>query len=192
MKKVIILHGVCDKHEYFEMDFPSPSNAHWLPWLQQKFLRSGVLCQTLEMPKPYKPVYREWAETFSAIKLDTNTSVVAHSAGCGFILKWLSLNPSLQVDRLIFVAPWLDLARSQGDFLECALPENLEARTHDFHVLYSSDDPVVGVSETKDMILRTYKSAELHSYSDKGHFCLSNLRGPIFPELWDICGSNLP
>ncbi len=63
----IILHGICDEHEYFEMDFPSPSNAHWLPWLQQKFLRSNVLCQKLEMPTPYNPIYKEWKKSFEKI-----------------------------------------------------------------------------------------------------------------------------
>ncbi len=59
MKTPVLLHGTCDEEEYFKRDVPSPSNAHWLPWLQQKFLRSGVLYQALEIPCPYAPVYEE-------------------------------------------------------------------------------------------------------------------------------------
>lgn len=67
MKSAIIVHGTCDAHEYLEMDFPSPSNAHWLPWLQQKFLRAGVLCQCPEMPTPYAPEYAAWRAVFDRI-----------------------------------------------------------------------------------------------------------------------------
>jgi predicted alpha/beta hydrolase family esterase len=106
----IIIHGVCDKNEYFELTFPSPSNAHWLPWLQQKFLRAGILCQKLEMPTPYTPLYEEWRLTFEQLHVSDQTIIVAHSAGCGFILKWLGANPDIFINRLILVAPWLDFA----------------------------------------------------------------------------------
>lgn len=31
MKKAIIIHGACDKEEYFSDKYPSLSNSHWLP-----------------------------------------------------------------------------------------------------------------------------------------------------------------
>lgn len=189
MKTAILLHGVCDEHEYYEMDFPSLSNAHWFPWLQQKFLRSGVLCQALEMPTPPKPVYDEWVAVFSQMNIDPETTIVGHSAGCGFILKYLSQNPEIHIHRLILVAPWIDPFKKRGDFLHGQIDQQLGQRVNRIDVLYSTDEKVIGVAETKDLIIQTYPKTKLHLFHDKDHFCFSDLGGPEFPELWDICQS---
>lgn len=187
MKTAIILHGICDTDEYYNMDFPSPSNAHWIPWLQQKFLRAGVLCQALEMPTPPAPRYADWEAVFHQVKLDADSVVVAHSAGCGFILKWLTQHPQQKLARLVLVAPWADLRRKHGDFLECRLPPQLMERVGRMDVLYSANEDTDGVSEAKDMILKTYPAALLHMFEDKGHFCFGDIGTHAFPELWDIC-----
>ncbi len=186
MTNALILHGVCDAQEYFEMDFPSPSNAHWLPWLQQKFLRNGVLCQTPEMPKPYAPVYDDWAAVFEQFTLHNDTVIVGHSSGCGFILKWLSANPSIRLGRLVLVAPYSDPYQKYGDFLQCTLDPDLLQRVQGVDVLYSLDEKVQGVKETTELILQTYPSACYHEFVDKDHFCFSDI-GLTFPELWAIC-----
>lgn len=187
MKTAIILHGICDADEYYNMDFPSPSNAHWIPWLQQKFLRAGRLCQALEMPTPPAPRYAEWVAVFGHVKLTADSVVVAHSAGCGFILKWLAQNSQQELARLILVAPWLDPRRKHADFLECTLDAKLSERVGRIDVLYSANEDTDGVRETKDLILKTYPATTLHMFEDKGHFCLGDLGAHSFPELWDIC-----
>lgn len=185
MKTAYILHGVCDEHEYFEMDFPSPSNAHWLPWLQQKFLRSGILCQCLEMPIPPHAKYALWEKTFRQAQLSSDSIVVGHSAGCGFMLKWLSQNPDIHLNKLVLVAPWLDPFEKLDSFLQGDLDPNLASRIGKIHVLFSDDEPVEGVKETKDKILQLYPDTQLHTFTDKGHFCLDNT-GAEFQELWRI------
>jgi hypothetical protein len=52
--------------------------------------------------------------------------------------------------------------------------------------LYSENEDVAGVAETKDLILQTYPKAQLHIFQDKGHFCLGDMGAEQFPELWDI------
>lgn len=37
-KSAIILHGMPSKEEYFSPAYASPSNSHWLPWLQKNLL----------------------------------------------------------------------------------------------------------------------------------------------------------
>lgn len=187
MKTAYILHGVADEEEYYRMDLPSPSNAHWLPWLQQKFLRAGYLCQCLEMPTPPSAKYSEWADTFGQVRLDEDSIIVGHSAGCGFILKWLSENESVKVSKLVLVAPWLDPFQELPDFLQGELDKDLADRVNEIKVLYSEDEPVKGVRETKDKILSLFPKTKLHLFEDKGHFCLDNV-GHEFKELWDIVG----
>jgi predicted alpha/beta hydrolase family esterase len=185
MKQAIILHGMPDKEEYYEMDFPSPSNAHWIPWLQQKFLRADILCQTPEMPKPYAPDYQAWEEAFMPFSPPNGSVFVAHSAGCGFFLRYLAARPEIKLSKLVLVAPWLDPKREIGDFMNFTLDPALENRVGDLHVLHSDDDfESIGVSVKT--ILDIYKNARFHLFSGKGHFCMNDI-GPTFPELWDIC-----
>jgi predicted alpha/beta hydrolase family esterase len=184
MKTAVILHGVCDKEEYFEMDFPSPSNAHWLPWLQQKFLRNGLLCQCLEMPAPYKPVYEEWKKTFGQLDPSDLSVVVGHSAGCGFFLKWLHENPKVALDKLVLVAPWLDPQKREASFLEFTLDKDALNNVKEAHLFFSEDD-METIKISTERIMREYPNIKRHHYADKGHFCFGDI-GETFEDLWEV------
>lgn len=188
MKKAVILHGICDEEEYFEMDFPSPSNAHWIPWLKQKFLRNGILCQALEMPTPYNPKYNEWKETFEQLNMKDISVIVGHSAGCGFILKWLNENKDIVIDKLVLVAPWMDPVKKKGNFLQFEIRNSLKNQVKELHVLYSKDEDVDGVLESKNTIIDEFETAKLHLFDNLGHFCFSDT-GLEFKELWKIAKS---
>ncbi len=185
MKTAVLLHGTCDKEEYFDMDFPSPSNAHWLPWLQQRFLRSNMLCQTPEMPCPYAPIYEEWKQIFEGFNLSSLSVVVGHSAGCGFILKWLHENPQAKLDKLVLVAPWLDPFREEGDFLKFDMKPDALTQIDKIHLLVSVDD-MESVKVSVEKIISMHPKIILHTYEGKGHFCFGNI-GNTFEELWEIC-----
>lgn len=185
MKTAVILHGTCSEDEYFKIDFPSPSNSHWLPWLQQKFLRSDILCQTLEMPAPYNPTYQSWKKTFEQLNTEELSIIVAHSAGSGFILKWLQENPQIKLEKLILVAPWLDPNNTFTNFLNFELSKSTLQNTKEIHLLLSADDKSeIQISSQK--IMQTYPQINLHTFEDKGHFCFSDI-GNTFDELWDLC-----
>ena len=42
MKNAIILHGGPSKKEYYDLNMPSMSNSHWLPWLQAQLLKKDI------------------------------------------------------------------------------------------------------------------------------------------------------
>ena len=180
----VILHGICDEHEYFEMDFPSPSNAHWLPWLQQKLLRSGILCQCLEMPSPYKPIYEEWKKTFEQLDHSNLSVVVGHSAGCGFFLKWLCENPGVELDKLVLVAPWIDPARRETPFLEFDFKTSALDKIKEVHLIISDDDMDSIITSTNEIMV-AYPNIIRHNYTGMRHFCFSTT-GETFEDLWDI------
>lgn len=179
-----MIHGTCDAYEYYEMDFPSPSNAHWFPWLQQKFLRANYLCQCLEMPRAYAPCYDEWVDTFKSAKIDEESILVGYSAGSGFLLKYFVENPKLKVAGLFLVAPWLDPLRENGDFLNFTWRPRLRDQFGQVELFYSADDSVLEVKESVETVLKNLEKIDVHSYHDKGHFTLSDI-GPHFPELWE-------
>lgn len=185
MKKAYILHGCCDKEEYLSDEYPSPSNFHWLPWLQKQLLVQGYSCQTPEMPDPYKGDFSAWKSIFDAFLIDDQTSLIGHSCGGGFLLRWLSENEKT-IDKLILVAPSLDLHKKYGDFLQGPVDPKLQKRIHEIHVLYSDNETVTGVKETVDLITEMFLESQLHLFTDKKHFRLRDLGTEKFPELLSL------
>lgn len=182
MKKAYILHGCCDEEEYFSDEYPSPSNFHWIPWLQKQLLKQGYFCQTPEMPFDTQDRYSAWKNTLELFPIDNDTSLIGHSCGAGFLLKWLSQN-QVQIDTLALVAPWLDPKKQYGDFLSCTLPTDLAKRVNKIHIFYSSDEFVSGVKGSVDLITSTYPNTQLHNFDNMGHFCLGDMGTDQFPEL---------
>src|SRR5687767_10509252 len=81
------------RHMYFDPTTASPSNYHWIPWLQKQLLLKGILAQAPEMPTPYAPDFAAWRETFERIGVDELTTLIGWSAGGGFLVRWLSECP---------------------------------------------------------------------------------------------------
>jgi uncharacterized protein len=106
MKTAIIRHGKPSYEEYCNPRIPSPSNNHWLPWLQKQLLLNGFLAQTPELPAPYAPVYQDWCLAFEQFRIDEDTALIGHSCGAGFLLRWLSEN-KVTVGKVALVAPFL-------------------------------------------------------------------------------------
>lgn len=184
MKKALILHGTCESDEFFNSRYPSPSNAHWLPWLQQRFLRNGFLCQNPELPYPYQPVYEEWKKTFEQFTPQTQDYIVGHSAGAGFILKYLQTQ-NLQLEKLILVAPWLDPQHLDGEFMKTDLNPQALKDTKEIHLLCSDDDEE-DIQISKKRILEAYPQIIYHQFLNLGHFTGIRSR-TTFEELWNIC-----
>jgi hypothetical protein len=181
-KLAYILHGTCDEEEYFSNKYPSPSNSHWLPWLQNQLLIQGYSCQTPEIPNSYKSYYNDWENHFKIYPTNAETVLIGHSAGAGFFLKWLSKNPQ-HIKKLVMVAPFMDPKNIYADFLQCTLLDNLEKYINEIHIFYSTDDDIEGVKETVDILLDKYPSIKLHKFTDKLHFCLNDMGTDVFPEL---------
>lgn len=86
MKTAIIIHGMPPKEEYFNAEYPSSSNKHWIPWIQKQLILNGILAQTPEMPEPYDPDYTKWYSVFEQFTIDGDTQLIGHSCGGGFLL----------------------------------------------------------------------------------------------------------
>jgi uncharacterized protein len=186
MKSAIILHGICDSEEYHSNKYPSSSNSHWIPWLQKQLLTNQIDCQTPDVMNSYKGNYEDWLRAVQPHKINEETIIVCHSAGCGFFLKYLSENKDIYFDKLIMVAPFNDPYYEYGDFLRCVLDSGLSSRANTMHVFYSLDEDVKGVKETVDVIMKTYPNSKLTEFNNHGHFCLSDMGTEEFPELLDV------
>ena len=49
-KNCVVLHGRPGEDEYYDLNQPSASNAHWLAWLQNSLLVNDIHCSTPEVP----------------------------------------------------------------------------------------------------------------------------------------------
>lgn len=183
MKTAIIIHGKPPKEEYLDLRENSPSNKHWIPWVQHQLNIKGVLTQTPEMPNPYEPVYEEWKLVFEQFNIDNNTSLIGHSCGGGFLIRWLSEQKNIMVDNIILVAPWLDLEHHlKTNFFNFTIDSNITDRAKKISIFYSTDDDddILGsVNRIKNIIPSIY----LKKFINHGHFTYGDMKTDKFPEL---------
>jgi predicted alpha/beta hydrolase family esterase len=186
MKRAIILHGRPGRDEYLVDNYPSPSNSHWLPWLQRELLRKGILAQAPEALNPYKPTYEAWRQAIEYFKPDEETILVGHSCGGGMIVQWLSKNPQARVGKVVLVAPWIDLEKEDWPAFDFEIDQHLSSRTAGLTIFHSTDDVEeiqTSVEELKAK-LRDFKYVE---FENMGHFTHRKLPDDTFPELLEEC-----
>jgi len=186
MTNAIILHGKPDpgQEEYYNPNFPSASNSHWLPWLQKQLLIHDIDAQTPEIPQAWKPQYKIWQKEFERYDITPQTMLVGHSCGAGFLVRWLSEHPDVQVGPVVLVAPSLGISWDAGDFFTFTMDPGLARRTQKL-VIFNSDDDHEGIQQSTKIIrdnIAGIKYREFHGY---GHFCFSNMKTQEFPELRD-------
>ncbi len=180
MNQTILIHGSPYKDEFYKTEKPSPSNTNWFPWLQKQIALKNGLCQALEYPKPFDPLYENWLEVFKQQSLEKNSIVIGHSCGGGFLLRFFSENPNIKVEKIILVAPWLDPENElTTDFFNFSINSNIQD-INTIHVFISSDDSP-DLLTSFEIIKKSLPKATYHEYSDKGHFC-----GKEFPEILNL------
>ena len=186
MKTAIILHGKPSKEEYLDPHSPSPSNAHWLPWLQRQLLLYEILAQTPEMPEPYGPDYQKWSGVFEQFPVYADTMLVGHSCGAGFLIRWLSEH-RIRVGKVALVAPWIDPNRNRAQemFEGLQIDADLVGRTGGVELFVSSDDGEE-VLKTSALLEAGVKGIHLQRFSGRGHFTSGDMKTESFPELRDF------
>jgi predicted alpha/beta hydrolase family esterase len=188
MKNAIILHGKCDKDEYYSDNYPSLSNSHWLPWLQKQLLIKDIPTATPEVPNAFDPDWQTWVREVERYEIEPETLLVGHSCGGGFWVKYLSLKKDLKVGKVIIVAPWLDPDgdETRGFFNDFTIDSDLAKRTAGLVVFNSDNDMgniMKSVARMRDEITdMDYK--EFHNY---GHFTYGSMGTREFPELLEEC-----
>ncbi|HEY4515396.1 MAG TPA: alpha/beta hydrolase [Candidatus Paceibacterota bacterium] len=182
MKTAIILHGMPEEWEFKDPKRSASSNCHWLPWIQRQLVLNGILAQTPEMPTAYKPEYEAWKKMFERFDINEDTTLIGHSCGGGFIVRYLSEN-KVKVGRVVLVAPWLDLDDSLGNgMFKFEIDPELVSRTKGL-ILMSSRDDVDEVVRSVQVLKKELHGAKIIEFADKGHFCFDDLKTNEFPEL---------
>jgi predicted alpha/beta hydrolase family esterase len=187
MRNIIIVHAVPDSKEEYEKN---GIFKHWLPWIKGTLEQKGIAVVIPEMPTPYAPIYEQWKEVFEQFPLTEETTLIGHSYGAGFLLRYLSEN-NISVGKVVLVAPWID---PEGYLATLSLPNsfdfipdaNLAERTDSVTVFYSTDDDD-NILESVRQIKATYTGFDYKAFTDRGHFTTEpGYDNDTFPELIDL------
>ena len=166
MKNAIIVHGKPTKEIYYSDEFPSSSNFAWIPWLQKQLVIRNIKTDTPEMPNAYEPDFKIWKNEFERFDITPETILVGHSAGGGFILRWLSEHQDINVGRVILVAPGLDIARkSVTGFCDFTIDKHTTDRTESMIVMVSDNDSE-SILKSVELIAQTLPKAKIKQFPE--------------------------
>ncbi len=124
----------------------------------------------------------EWKRVFDQFSITSDTTLVGHSCGAGFLLRWLGEN-RIEVDKLILVAPWLDPIKNRKGFLDFQIDKTIQERIKELHIFYSDNESVEGVKESVDVISKILSSAKIRTFKGMGHLTFEEMKTEKFPEL---------
>lgn len=187
MKNAILLHGLPSKEEYYNLARPSASNAHWFSWLQNQLLIKDVQTHTPEVFKVYEAGWEDWVQEVERYDINENTTLVGHSMGGGFWVRYLSEHPNLKVDKVILVAPWLNVSHEEDiTFFDFKPNPELLTQTNKF-VIFASDNDSQDVKNSVEFLISKYPNLTAKDFHDYGHFTYSSMKTDEFPELLTEC-----
>jgi predicted alpha/beta hydrolase family esterase len=185
MKNVIIIHGKPSKENYYDPAGYTSSNFGWIPWLQNQLLTRDILPNVPEIPHAYLPEYESWKREFERFDISADTTLVGHSMGGGFLLRWLSENPEASPARVILVAPSLDpLRTNETGFCEFTIDPTITDRTE--LVVMTSDNDSDKAVMSRNLITDALPAADIRMFAGYGHFIPEHLGKETLEELVEI------
>lgn len=185
MKTAIILHGLPSKDEFFDANFPSVSNYFWIPWLQKQLAINGIPTHTPEVPNGWIADYPNWKKEFELYEITTDTILIGHSCGAGFIVRWLSENRNHKVNKIILIAPWLDLERTATtDFFNFEIDKELSKRCREI-IIVNSDNDAERFQKSVAKLRRSIPQIKYVGLKNRGHFYDDSQK--TIPEVLSLC-----
>ena len=183
MKNAILIHGNPSKKEFYDINEPTPSNAHWFPWLTRELMMHDIHTISLEMPLSFEPQYKIWKKELERYDINDETILVGHSCWGWFLLRWLSENPYLKTNKIVLVAPWLDpfWEIEEKDFFNFTF--DLELCSKRDIIIFHSDDDMKPIQVSLKKIQDIYPDFRVKYFQNYGHFCKNDLWSEVFSEL---------
>lgn len=180
MKNVILVPGRPDKDQHYNPALPNNGENYWFSWLKRQLILRDIKTDVIEPPMPFRPRYREWKTEFERFDITPQTTLVGHSCGGGFLVRWLSEN-KVMVGNVYLVAPWInpeeDPESDTADFFNFSIDPDFPARTKGGTVFFSDDD-YESVVKTVKILEEKVTGLTLHNFENRGHFTERT-----FPEL---------
>jgi predicted alpha/beta hydrolase family esterase len=160
-------------------------NKHWIQWLKKELNSRGIKTQAPLMPSPWNPVYEKFRRKFEKYKVTENSTLVGHSCGCAFLVRWLG-DSKQKVKKLILVAPWKIANKDKPlkkafrkAFYEYS--ESIKSRVGEI-IMFTADNE----KEEGKKSLEIYKNSlggRIIELKGRGHYIFKDMGTKEFPEL---------
>lgn len=177
--RAIILHGTCNRKDYYDENIPSLSNQHWIPWLLKQMQIKDVISYAPDIPLAFRPDYEIWKREAERFDIGPETALVGHSTGGGFWVRYLSERPNLKVGKVVLIAPWLDPNNiKKTTFFNFEIDPKLVERTGGITIFNSTDDHE-GILWSVEILRQAISGINYREFDDRKHF----MDMTEFPEL---------
>jgi predicted alpha/beta hydrolase family esterase len=149
-------------------------NPSWKSWLAKVLDQHNIEVIRLHMPNTFNAKYIEWQIMFSKYiyLIDSQTSLVGHSLGAMFLLKFLAENPEIEkiVKSVYLVSPSFDEAYT------FAIKTGKLPNYPKYYFYQSYDDDIVPWNEstTKKIEEMGLNKNNVMVYQNRGHFLQPN------------------
>ena len=129
-------------------------DGNWFPWLKDKLSNSDVVV-------PQFPIgvgnqnFENWSKVLDGLKVDENTTIIAHSIAPIFVCKYL-ITKKIKVKKLIFVCGFNNYLGIDPDFDAVNKPmfidnlSDIKNYCNDIICFYSDNDPYVKFKVEKE------------------------------------------
>lgn len=161
-------------------------DKHWIPWLKSKLATAGIATEAPLMPEPWAPNYEKFRAAFEKCDVNRNTTLVGHSCGCAFLVRWLG-ETKRKIRTLVLVAPWkIDVHSSEIRrlFYDYPVDEGIRSRVGAIVIFTSDDEEDVGKQSTQ--IFHHALGGEVIELKGHGHYTIDDMGTEEFPELLSI------
>ncbi|MCF7865877.1 HAD-IA family hydrolase [Candidatus Woesearchaeota archaeon] len=178
----VIVHG-SNSSESSSTEGKPENERHWKPWLKQKLEKVGMNVSNELYPKDWEPDYEEWKKIFEKNDINENTTLIGHSAGTAFILRYLS-ETNKNIHKVILVAPayvQVDRTKRLEKLYEFKINSKLKKTLQDLTIIVSDNDEEDIIESAKE--IHKILGGNLIEFKEKGHFTESDMGTNEFPEL---------
>jgi predicted alpha/beta hydrolase family esterase len=170
MKKAYIIHG-----------WGADSSSDWIPWLKKELESKNFEVFTPDMPNTDEPEIKEWIDKINDILPSPGEQciLIGHSIGCQAIMRYLEGLEEGFVDRIVLVAPWINLKGLEDDEWDIAKSwtstpinfDKVKKSSKKIICLFSDNDKFVSIEEEK--LFKEKLNAKTVIFNNKGHFIAS-------------------
>lgn len=144
---------------------------------------NDIKADTPEIPNVYNPEYEVFVREVERFDINPETTLVGHSMGAGFWVRYLTEHPEITVNKVVLVAPWLNPDHEYDfDFFDFEIDQNIAECITEL-VVFSSDNDSQDVQDTVKILQEKLPTATIRNFHEYGHFTLKSMKTDAFPEL---------
>jgi len=145
-----------------------------------------IKTNTPEVFRAFEMNWDSWVKEIEQFEITESTTLVGHSMGGGFWVRYLTEHPELFVDRLILVAPWVNINHEEDtSFFDFKVDVSLIERTKEM-IIFASDNDGDEVQASVRFLHDKFPNVSFRLFHGYGHFTQRSLPTNTFPELLEV------